>query len=61
ELEVGLSAVAAPVRDAHGDIVASLSVSGPTFRIPAERVPDITPTLREAARAVSSRLGAGFR
>ncbi|MGB3187437.1 MAG: IclR family transcriptional regulator [Ornithinimicrobium sp.] len=61
ELEVGLSAVAAPVRDAHGDIVASLSVSGPTFRIPAERVPDIAPTLREAAGAVSSRLGAGFR
>ncbi|CAN5607727.1 IclR family transcriptional regulator [soil metagenome] len=61
EMEVGLSAVAAPVRDAHGDIVASLSVSGPTFRIPAERVPSILPLLRDAAGAVSARLGAALR
>ena len=33
ELEVGLTAVAAPIRSAHGDVVASLSVSGPTFRL----------------------------
>ena len=33
ELEVGLTAAAAPVRNAHGDVVASMSVSGPTFRL----------------------------
>ena len=33
ELEVGLTAVAAPIRNAHGDVVASMSVSGPTFRL----------------------------
>ncbi|MGB5953295.1 MAG: IclR family transcriptional regulator [Ornithinimicrobium sp.] len=59
EMEIGLSAVAAPIRDAHGDIVASLSVSGPTFRMPLERVPRLLPLLREAAVEVSARLGAG--
>jgi len=33
ELEPGLWAVAAPVRDASGAVVASLSVSGPTVRL----------------------------
>ncbi len=33
ELEVGLTAVAAPIRNAHGDVIASMSVSGPTFRL----------------------------
>ena len=35
ELEIGLTAVAAPIRNAHGDVVASVSVSGPSFRLPA--------------------------
>ena len=34
ELEVGLTAIAAPVRNAHGDVICSMSVSGPTFRLP---------------------------
>jgi IclR family transcriptional regulator, acetate operon repressor len=34
ELEPGLWAVAAPVRDGTGAVVASLSVSGPTVRLP---------------------------
>ena len=33
EMEPGLLAVAAPVRDAHGRIVAALNVSGPRFRL----------------------------
>ena len=33
ELEIGLTAVAAPIRNADGDVVASMSVSGPTFRL----------------------------
>ncbi len=35
ELEIGLVAVAAPVRDACGRIVAALNVSGPKFRLGA--------------------------
>ncbi len=58
ELEVGLTAVAAPVRDAHGDIIASLSVSGPTFRIDTERTDVLIPAVMTAAARIGDRLGA---
>ncbi|GAA4747236.1 IclR family transcriptional regulator [Nocardioides endophyticus] len=61
ELEEGLTAVAAPIRNAHGDVVASMSVSGPTFRLPEERVGDVVRLLVEAAAEVSHRLGWGQR
>jgi DNA-binding IclR family transcriptional regulator len=57
ELEVGLTAVAAPVRNAHGDIVASLSVSGPTFRLDDARVHAILPEVLDSATQISRRLG----
>jgi DNA-binding IclR family transcriptional regulator len=61
ELEVGLTAVAAPIRNAHGDVIASLSLSGPTFRLDKARVEEVLPTLVEAAGEVSHRLGWGER
>ncbi len=61
ELEVGLTAAAAPVRNAHGDVVASLSVSGPTFRLPEPRLREVVDLLVEAALEVSHRLGWGQR
>ena len=60
ELEIGLTAVAAPIRNAGGDVVASMSVSGPTFRI-EERTDEIVDRLKEAALEVSMRLGWGHR
>jgi DNA-binding IclR family transcriptional regulator len=57
EFEVGLTAVAAPVRDAEGNVVASVSASGPSFRIPAERIPAIAESVRRAAAEASRRLG----
>ena len=61
ELEVGLTAVAAPIRNNHGDVVASMSVSGPTFRLTADRLGDVTRALVDAADEVSHRLGWGHR
>jgi DNA-binding IclR family transcriptional regulator len=61
ELEEGLTAVAAPIRNAHGDVVASMSVSGPTFRLSDDRVDEVVPLLVEAAAEVSHRLGWGRR
>jgi DNA-binding IclR family transcriptional regulator len=60
ELEIGLTAVAAPIRNAAGDVVASISVSGPTFRL-NERIDDIVAHLKESATEVSLRLGWGHR
>ena len=61
ELEVGLAAIAAPIHNAHGDVIASMSVSGPTFRLTEERIQQIIPPLVEAAQEVSHRLGWGLR
>ena len=61
ELEVGLTAIATPVRNAHGDVICSMSVSGPTFRLPPERVEEVLPLLIEAADELSHRLGWGIR
>lgn len=57
ELEIGLTAVAAPVRNIHGELMASLSISGPTFRLDARRVPHMTDAVVAAAQEVSRRLG----
>ena len=61
ELEVGLTAAAAPIRNAHGDIIASMSISGPTFRLTEERLAETVPMLLAAATEVSHRLGWGQR
>jgi DNA-binding IclR family transcriptional regulator len=61
ELEDGLTAAAAPIRSAHGDIIASMSISGPSFRLTEERLDEIVPKLVAAATEVSHRLGWGHR
>jgi DNA-binding IclR family transcriptional regulator len=61
ELEIGLTALAAPIFNAHGDVIASMSVSGPSFRLDEERIDDVVPMLVEAAAEVSHRLGWGHR
>jgi DNA-binding IclR family transcriptional regulator len=57
ELEEGLNAVAAPVRQADGQVVASLSVSGPAFRIRPVDLPRVGRLAVEAASSISRRLG----
>ena len=58
EMEPGLVAAAAPVRDAHGRIVAALNVSGPKFRM-ADRLDEAGAELVAAAERLSASLGAG--
>jgi DNA-binding IclR family transcriptional regulator len=57
ELEEGLNAVAAPVRQADGRVIAALGVSGPAFRMHAVDVPRMGLLTAEAAQAVSRQLG----
>lgn len=57
ELEVGLAAIAAPVRGAGGQVVAALSITGPTVRMTPERIVEFKPILVEEARMLSRRLG----
>jgi IclR family transcriptional regulator, acetate operon repressor len=57
ELELGLHAVAAPVFDAGGACVAAVSVSGPAYRLPEPRLPEVGALCAETAAEVSARLG----
>jgi DNA-binding IclR family transcriptional regulator len=57
EFEIGLNAVAAPVRDATGDVVAAVGVSGPTYRLAVDSFPTVAAHLIEGAREISARLG----
>ena len=57
ELEVGLNAVAAPVCDAHSQVIAALSVSGPSYRLGVDRFEEVAKRTIAAADAVSRRLG----
>jgi DNA-binding IclR family transcriptional regulator len=57
EMEVGLTAVASPILDAQGEVIGSISVSGPTFRLGARRVPELAAAVTVAAADVSARMG----
>ena len=57
ELEAGLTAVAAPVRTFEGRVIASISASGPSFRIPPDRIAELAESVRLAAAEISRRLG----
>lgn len=57
ELEIGLHAVAVPVRGPAGDVVAAISVSGPSYRLPRKRVHELAPELTAAAAELATHLG----
>jgi DNA-binding IclR family transcriptional regulator len=57
ELEPGLSAVAAPVRDRGGAVIAALTASGASLRLAPQRLRLLGRVALEQAHALSSRLG----
>jgi IclR family acetate operon transcriptional repressor len=57
ELELGLAAMAAPVRGPDGEVVAALSISGPTARLTPERIERLAPLLIEQAESLERLLG----
>ncbi len=57
EYELGLNAVAAPVYDRTGRVVAAVSVSGPSYRLSPRRVRQLVDPLRAGATEISRRMG----
>jgi DNA-binding IclR family transcriptional regulator len=57
EYEVGLNAVAAPVRDGDGEVVAAVSVAGPAFRMAPDGFENIARQVVAGAAELSRRLG----
>ncbi|MCF6469531.1 IclR family transcriptional regulator [Nonomuraea sp. MG754425] len=57
ELEVGLNAVAAPIRGSDGSVVAAVSASGPSYRLTRDRLPEVGALLTAGAKEISQRIG----
>ena len=57
ELEAGLNAVAAPVRDARGQVIAAVEVWGPAARVSPVRIAELAAGARATASAITIRLG----
>lgn len=57
EAIVGVTAIAAPVRNGSGEPVGALSVAAPTARMPRSREDEIAAAVRAAAGAMSAEFG----
>jgi DNA-binding IclR family transcriptional regulator len=57
ETLTGVRCVAAPLRNALGDVVAAVSLSGPSVRLPPERISSLAQDIRAAAESISGELG----
>ena len=57
ERETGVTAVAAPIFNREGQILAALSISGPSFRYEGENMDRFILLIKEAAASISQKLG----
>lgn len=57
EAEKGVTSVGAPVFDFQGQVIAGLSVAGPSTRLTRERLPEIGVQVRRTAADISSLMG----
>jgi DNA-binding IclR family transcriptional regulator len=57
EKEKDLRCVGAPVRDHSGRLIAAISISGPSFRVTKERIPQIARVVMRIANELSFELG----
>ena len=60
EHEEGVRCVAGPIRDYTGKVSASLSVSGPAFRINENNIPNIAKKVKEYCDCISEEMGYKF-
>ncbi len=57
ELEVGMNAIAAPVRGRDGKVIAAVSVSGPSYRLGPDRFESVAAAVIAAGEEISRRIG----
>ncbi len=57
ELEEGLRCIAVPVLDTQRQPVAAVSISGPSFRVTAQKLPSIANHLLQCVRGISADMG----
>jgi DNA-binding IclR family transcriptional regulator len=59
EFELGVCAIAAPIYNRQGKIVAAIGSPSPISRMTPERISDIAAAFKKAAIAISQRMGYG--
>ena len=57
EHEEGVHCIAGPIRDHSGEVIASMSVSGPAFRINESNIPSIAKKVKEYCDYISKEMG----
>jgi IclR family transcriptional regulator, KDG regulon repressor len=57
ENEYGITCIAAPVFDHLGNVVAAVSISGPTTRMTKDRLTQLGPVMIQTSQKISARLG----
>lgn len=57
EHELGIRCLAVPIKDHKGNVVAAVSVSGPTLRMTREKLDQITPRVIAVGQRISLALG----
>jgi len=60
EHEEGVRCVASPIRDYTGKVIASMSVSGPAFRINENNISNIAKKVKEYCDCISEEMGYNF-
>ncbi|MEP3295587.1 MAG: HTH-type transcriptional regulator BhcR [Pseudoruegeria sp.] len=57
ERNLGMRCIAAPVFDHHGEVIAGLSVSGPTSRVHQDQLPELAAAVVSTARDLTMAIG----
>ena len=57
EIDEGIRCVGAPVRDHNGQVVAAVSIAGPSIRITKSKLPSLAARVQEAGARISEQLG----
>jgi len=57
EHEEGVRCIAAPIRDFNGDVIASISISGPSVRLNDERMKSLAGPVVASALEISNNIG----
>jgi IclR family transcriptional regulator, acetate operon repressor len=57
ERNIGMRCLAAPIYNAFGEAIAGISISGPSVRMPDERLVELGPMVKSAAARITTEIG----
>ncbi len=57
QCELGMRSVAAPIRDAEGNVIAAVGIAGPVERLSDAALEKFSPLVLDTANTISARLG----